>query len=68
MQGTILYPLNMMQLTMPEVYKKEFAKYTDRLRVPERRIPLFEDCLWNDVLFSVAINPQKLMDARREAG
>ncbi len=68
MQGNILYPLNELKGNYPEVYEKHMSKYEGRMHVPKQRIPLFDDCLWNDVLFFVSAHPQTIFDARRKAG
>lgn len=68
MQSSILYPLNTLQTVLPEVYQYQSAKYQNRAHVLEQRIPLFNNCLWNDVIFCIALHPQKLVDARRHAG
>lgn len=71
MVGTVLYPLNELRARYPEVYTEHVRKYSpdpvletrDRKLLMERRIePL--DCLWNDVLFLVAVHPQRLAKAR----
>lgn len=68
LQGDVLYPLNELKSRLPDVYAKEFSKYTGREHITRQRIPVLNDCLWNDVLFLTALNPQELFDARREAG
>lgn len=70
MQGSILYPLNMLKDTHPDIYQIEVKKYEGREHIKEQRIPLL-NCLWNDVLHFSAVNPihikQALIDAGRGA-
>ncbi len=56
MEGNILYPLNQLRFQMPETYTSHITKYLGRERITERIIPRIE-CLWNDVLFFIAIDP-----------
>jgi hypothetical protein len=68
MQGSTLYPLNMLKTKLPIVYESEHSKYRGREYVTKQHIPPLGNCLWNDVLFLTAVNPQELIQARREAG
>lgn len=68
MHGTILYPLNDLKIIHEDAYKAEVLKYTGREQVTQQRIPFFDNCLWNDVIFLTATHPQDIYDARREAG
>ncbi len=68
LKGDVLYPLNTLKDIYPDIYDVEAGKYIGREHVPKQRIPLFEDALWNDVIFFVAVNPNKVYEARREAG
>lgn len=68
LQGDTLYPLNSLREIYPEVYEREIAKYHGREHVSEQRIPLFDNCLWNDVLFFTAVSPAQLYEERRKAG
>lgn len=68
MRGSVVYPLNNLKAHFPDIYQKEAAKYQGREAVKAQRIPLFKDCLWNDVLFLISVHPQELYSARREAG
>jgi len=52
----------------PETYAKQVSKYQGREHVTRQRIPLFDDCLWNDVLFFTAVNPAQIYEERRKAG
>lgn len=66
--GNILFPLNNLRKKFPSVYENQVAKYVGREQVMQQRIPILDNCLWNDVLFMTSLNPQELFDARREAG
>lgn len=68
MVGTILYPLNELKSKYPDMYEEQHSKYNGREHVTRQRIPLLDDCLWNDVIFMTTLNPQKLFDARIDAG
>jgi hypothetical protein len=68
LKGDSLYPLNTIKNIYPDIYANEVSKYAGREHVKEQRIPLFDNALWNDVLFFVAIEPSKIYKARREAG
>lgn len=68
MQGSVLYPLNSLRAMYPDVYTHHMQKYANRMHVPRQHIPLFDNCLWNDVLFTSAVEPAKLYEARRQAG
>ena len=68
MIGTTLYPLNQLKKDYPELYQFHRKKYEKREHILEQRIPVLNNCLWNDVLFFSTIHPQLLFDARREAG
>lgn len=65
--GTALYPLNELKNIYPEVYAKEFSKYTGREEVTQQKIPGL-DCLWNDVLHFTVVHPSAIKSALLEAG
>jgi hypothetical protein len=67
MQGTTLYPLNQLKITMPEVYAEHVKKYVGREKLLERKIPIL-NCFWNDVLHFTAVHPDKVNAALNEAG
>ena len=67
MMGTVLFPLNDMQTTLPEIYKLEKAKYTDRESLMEEIIP-FLNCKWNDVLHLSPIDPKIVYQELINAG
>jgi hypothetical protein len=67
MTGNILYPLNLLKQTHPELYAVKVKKYQERTHVMEQSIlPL--NCLWNDVLHFTAIHPADIKAAMLEAG
>ncbi len=68
LRGTTLYPLNTLRDTHPDIYNHHMSKYNSREHVTQQRIPIFDNCLWNDVLFLTAAHPTDLYAARREAG
>ena len=67
-QGSALYPLNILDQRYPDTYANAVKKYKGREHITQQTIPLFDDCLWNDVIFFMAVNPVDLYAARREAG
>jgi hypothetical protein len=67
MVGTILMPLNQTKTTQPELYSKYLEKYQGREEILEKRIPLL-DCLWNDVVQFLPINPNSVFEAQKELG
>lgn len=67
MQGTILYPLNELKEKFPQIYEGEVKKYTGRKQILTQIIPHLH-CLWNDVLHFSAVDPQKIVDALKDAG
>jgi hypothetical protein len=68
LKGETLYPLNTLKNIYPDIYANETSKYAGREYVKEQRISLFDNALWNDVIFFVAVDPNKIYEARREAG
>jgi hypothetical protein len=67
MEGTILYPLNMLKNTCPEIYADQVKKYIGREMLLTKEIPPLK-CLWNDVLHFTAVSPEVLKTALKEAG
>lgn len=63
MEGTTLYPLNELKESFPEIYAAEVAKYRGREQKLNCRIPVLENCLWNDVLFLTAVHPVEFKKA-----
>ncbi len=62
MQGNILYPLNRLKDTHPDIAAQNIKKYEDRgSRVMSQRIPIL-NCLWNDVLHFSLVDPQRVAD------
>ena len=68
LQDDTLYPLNTLKNIYPDIYANEISKYAGREYVNEQRIPLFNNALWNDVLFFTAVEPSEIYKARRDAG
>jgi hypothetical protein len=67
LKGTILYPLNILKETEPEIYKDHVKKYEGREKILETKIPPL-DCLWNDVLHFTAVSPKELKANLAKAG
>jgi hypothetical protein len=67
MSGTVLYPLNGLKETLPEIYSEEIKKYTGRENLLKRIVPSLK-CLWNDVLHLTAVSPEDLKSALENAG
>lgn len=67
MIGSKLIPLNMMFETDRKLHKKYLRKYRGREEILERRIPLL-DCLWNDVIQLLPVQPQKLFELQMQLG
>lgn len=67
MEGDIIYPLNRMKETHPEVFEREVGKYRGRESVCEHPIPPL-GCLWNDVVFLSPVHPEKLAEIARALG
>ncbi|MCU0660189.1 MAG: hypothetical protein MUD00_01065 [Candidatus Pacebacteria bacterium] len=66
-EGTILYPLNLLKEKYPELSVMYVKKYVGREEIMEQRL-LILDCLWNDVLHFTAVHPKDLKQALVEAG
>lgn len=67
MVGTLLQPLNAMQQSNPELYAKYAQKYKGREAIMQKRIPLL-DCLWNDVIQFLPLDPKKIFEKQVEMG
>ena len=67
MQGNVLFPLNMLKETHPDVYAEEASKYATRDGLMQQTLPIL-NCLWNDVLHLSAVHPSVFKDALAEAG
>jgi hypothetical protein len=67
MDGTILYPLNALKETHPEIYTEHVKKYEGREQLLRVTIPTL-NCLWNDVLHFTAVSPQELKENLAKAG
>jgi hypothetical protein len=65
MQGTVLYPLNVLKSVHPDLYTTYIEQYNDhpsRQTLPSRVIPKL-NCLWNDVVQCSPIHPHHLYRA-----
>lgn len=67
LKGHILFPLNQLKSVYPSLYAAKAGSYRNREAVMKARIP-FLDCLWNDVLHFSPVHPDKIQQARVEAG
>lgn len=59
MMGTILYPLNTLKETQPELYIRHTKKYEGREELLTAKVPPL-NCLWNDVIHITAVSPYEL--------
>lgn len=59
MIGNILFPLNKLKDVYPSLYREEVKKYQGREVLLQRKIPQL-DCLWNDVIFLLAVHPSSV--------
>lgn len=66
-RGTVLYPLNTLRDTHPELYTSKAKKYEGREHVMDQHI-LTLNCVWNDVLHFTAIDPTVLKQVLVDAG
>lgn len=66
-QGNIIYPLNVLKETLPNVYEREVKKYKGRENLLEIQIPPL-NVLWNDVIHLAAVHPSEIKRALVEAG
>lgn len=67
MQGDVLFPLNALKKTHPDLYKKQASKYVGREQIMQYRLPVL-NCLWNDVLHFSPVHPSEVKQALIEAG
>ena len=59
MKGQILYPLNVLKESDPDVYVEHIKKYNEREHLLVAKVPPL-DCLWNDVIHLTAVAPTDL--------
>jgi hypothetical protein len=52
--GDLIYPLNQLEVKLPDIYKKQFAKY-DSIKEKDLEIPGFG--YWNDCVNLMPVNP-----------
>lgn len=67
MKGEVLFPLNSMKDSYPELFEQAVSKYMGRMKVMQKVIPGL-NCLWNDVIHLTAVPPAKLKEALVGAG
>jgi len=67
MRGDVLYPLNLLRSTHPDLYEQERDKYVGREALLELRIPVL-GVLWNDAVHLSPVHPRHLAAAWRAAG
>lgn len=67
-EGATLYPLTDLESIRPDIYQQQKAKYEGRPHVMDQRIPPLGNCAWNAVIFMSAVAPNKIDEARTEAG
>ncbi|MFA7302266.1 MAG: hypothetical protein WC030_00765 [Candidatus Paceibacterota bacterium] len=67
MVGTVLYPLNVLKVLYPVVYREHVAKYEGRSHLLLAEVPVLH-CLWNDVLHFTAVEPHVLKETLKSAG
>ncbi len=67
MTGSILYPLNALKDLMPEIYNHSAQKYKGREFLFSHAIPTL-NCLWNDVIFLSAVDPNEVNNAYASFG
>lgn len=67
MFGNELVPLNAMRGDMEDIAKLHRQKYDGRESVMQRRIPLL-NCLWNDVVQFLPVDPEKVFSLQVALG
>lgn len=67
MIGSELLPLNQMPDSMSEIHDLHLSKYRGRENILSRKIPLL-NCLWNDAVQFLPIDPQKIFELQLEMG
>lgn len=67
MSRTVLYPLNVLKDTKPDIYTEQSKKYFGRERILRAQIPPL-NCLWNDVLHFTAVEPHMMKENLEKAG
>ncbi|QPC81758.1 hypothetical protein G4Y79_19005 [Phototrophicus methaneseepsis] len=65
--GQMLEPLNRLKETQPELYAQHTRKYQGREWLLQRQIERL-GCLWNDVIHTSPVPPQRVYAALRQAG
>jgi hypothetical protein len=59
--GNIIYPLNQLKDLYPRAYNYKVQKYVGREYLLSKSVPIL-DCLWNDVVFLLAVHPRELLE------
>lgn len=59
LEGTTLYPLNVLKNIYPDKYEEHRSKYEGREELMDFIIPHL-NCLWNDVLFFLPFHPNQI--------
>lgn len=70
MVGNHLVPLNQLKNTKKELYNNYVKKYNDhpeRRKLLERKVPKL-DCLWNDVVHFLPLNPNHVYQSLKSLG
>jgi len=67
MEGTIIYPLNVLKNEKPNLYEEYVKKYSERKEILNVRIkPL--NCFWNDVIFFSPVHPNEILRELEKVG
>lgn len=66
-RGSILYPLNDLRATHPDLYAREREKYSGRERVLDFIVPRIA-VRWADTVNLSALDPRRLVEERRRLG
>lgn len=67
MEGTIIYPLNILKNQKPNLYDEYIKKYSQREELLKIKIkPL--NCFWNDVIFFSPVHPNEIESELEKAG
>jgi hypothetical protein len=66
-RGTSLLPLNALRAAHPDVYERESTKWAGRESVLQWRVPHL-GVAWGDTVNLAALDPARLIEARRQLG
>jgi hypothetical protein len=67
MEGQLLVPLNQMSKSHPELHTAYLKKYEGRKEIMQKKVALL-DCLWNDVVQFLPLDPAKVFKLQVELG